>query len=351
MSHFIPVSTCDIGVVIDEDLFDEQLNIPIVVKGTVMTEQVRRLLLSHSIEEVRIKDVQVIESVEKSDAALLEEAFTEQYNEHLEALEGIFQGIAKGEPVNLNEFNDISRYYIDGMDQILQMIQYVQKNFEADDYTYQHSINVGIYSLALGKWLGYDDKVIEKLMLAALLHDVGKAMVSLELLNKKEKLSKREFNEIKKHALFGFQICNMLVDLDADIKAAVLFHHERGDGSGYPKGLSEKEIPTFAKIMAIADVYDALTSKRAYKEKMSPFDTFQSLMELGYSGELNLEMVSLFIKNISSYYIGSKVRFKNGLVGEIVFIPPMNIRYPLIKIHDEVYDTSIEKQFRDFELI
>jgi putative nucleotidyltransferase with HDIG domain len=221
---------------------------------------------------------------------------------------------------------------------------------EADEYTYTHSVNVSLLSMLIGKWLKLDYYSIKSLVSAGLLHDIGKGKISPDILNKPGALTDDEFEEIKKHPAYGYQIAEKIPEVSDDILKAILMHHEREDGSGYPLGLKSEQIHDFAKIVAVADVYDAMTSNRAYRTMICPFDVIESIEKDNF-GTLDHRVVSVFLKNIASYYMGDFVKLSNGDIGEIVYINPFNISKPIIRAANSYIDLSNEKKLKILELI
>ena len=133
---------------------------------------------------------------------------------------------------------------------------------ETDDYTYAHSINVAIYSCVIGMGFAMSEDQLEELVVAGLLHDLGKLAIPAEILNKPGRLTPEEFEIMKSHAKLSYELIKDRWDINALVKSAVLFHHENVDGSGYPRGLKSDEQIPYVKIIHVADVYDALVSKR-----------------------------------------------------------------------------------------
>lgn len=169
------------------------------------------------------------------------------------------------------------------------------KALSYDYYTYTHCINVAIYSIGIGKFLGLSQDDLRALALGAALHDVGKCHVDQGVLNKQEKLNDDEFNHIKQHAPFGFDILlETIGEMDERILSAVRHHHEKLDGSGYPDGIKGENISTFAKIVAVADIFDALSTKRCYKEPMSTFETL-AFMKNNMASQLDTNILKSFI--------------------------------------------------------
>jgi len=168
-----------------------------------------------------------------------------------------------------------------------------------DFYTYNHSLDVGIYSLGLGEALSYGKKELEELGIAALFHDVGKRHVSLDILCKKGPLNDAEWAQMQKHPQFGLAILNENPTVTDAVKAACFEHHESWAGNGYPQQLSGQEIHPFARIVAITDTYDAMTTQRSYNVPLKPVDavtTMRDKLAGRYDPEILRAMYSVLFK-------------------------------------------------------
>lgn len=179
-----------------------------------------------------------------------------------------------------------------------------------DDYTYHHCLSVAVLAIAIGVTMGLDDKQLAGLGMSAILHDMGKILIPIEILNKPSRLTNEEFEVIKQHPNLGIQYLSRHNLIDADIYSGVAMHHERVDGAGYPNGRTENDIPLFAKIISVADVYDALTSQRPYRTPMQPFEAIEYLMA-GCSSAFDWDVLSAFVAKIEMYPKGSFVRLSN----------------------------------------
>ena len=164
-----------------------------------------------------------------------------------------------------------------------------------DYYTHTHSINVSIYTLSLGAYLGVKGKDLEDLGMAAILHDLGKSKIDYEIINKNGKLTEEEFTYMKQHPSFGHEIAIKLGIEDERILTGIRHHHEKIEGGGYPDNLCGDQISQFARIIGVCDVFDALSTKRSYKDPMSSFESL-ALMKQQMKGHLDIEMVNAFIK-------------------------------------------------------
>jgi len=169
------------------------------------------------------------------------------------------------------------------------------KIIEYDYYTHTHSLNVSIYAMCLGAELKFDEEQLTSLGRAALLHDLGKSKIDHDIVNKNGKLTDDEYTKMKDHPALGYEIAISMGINNQDILDGIRHHHEKLDGMGYPDKLKDAEITIFARIIGVCDVFDALTTRRSYKQAMSSFDALQ-LMKSQMSTHLDMNIVNIFIK-------------------------------------------------------
>lgn len=212
-----------------------------------------------------------------------------------------------------------------------------------DDYTYQHSVQVGMLSYYLARWLGWDEQQTLLAGKAGFLHDIGKCRIPEEILNKPGKLTNEEYKEIQNHSLYGYEILKESFD-DPSFALAALHHHERMDGNGYPQGLKADRIHALAKIVSVADVYSAMISSRVYQEKRDLLSVLRELHRLSFH-ELDPKVTQIFITHMVPNFIGKQAELSDGSIGTIVFINPSDVLAPLIQCEHRFIDLSRERQF------
>ncbi|MBA4382943.1 MAG: phosphodiesterase [Sideroxydans sp.] len=200
-----------------------------------------------------------------------------------------------------------------------------------DDYTYMHSVAVCALMIALGKQLGLTGEDLKEVGLAGLLHDVGKMMIPDEVLNKPGKLTDEEFEIIKGHPLKGWELLHGSPDITATALDVCLHHHERVDGKGYPDKLSGDKLTLFARMGAVCDVYDALTSNRCYKNGWEPADTIRKMAEWK-DGHFDERVFQAFVKTIGIYPSGTLVRLKSGRLAIVLEQTEKSLLMPIVKV-------------------
>ena len=186
-----------------------------------------------------------------------------------------------------------------------------------DDYTFSHSVNVCVLSLIVGMKLGLDQLKLRDLGVGALLHDIGKVLIPEEILKKPFELTPEEFKLIKEHTVLGYDIIKSDPNVRATSAYIVLSHHERFDGSGYPRQIKGENIHMFARIVAIADVYDALSSDRVYRNKFKTYEVIEYLNTVAVNG-FDRDILEQFVKSIPIYAIGTSVLLNTGEKGIVV---------------------------------
>ena len=223
---------------------------------------------------------------------------------------------------------------------ILDMLQCMRGY---DDVTYVHSVNVALLSNMIGRIVYPDisDEELKVLTLAGLLHDIGKMMVPDNIIQKKGRLTLPEYNLVKTHVLFGNNILKGIDNLDPRIAEVAMRHHERCDGTGYPGGYKREQIEPFARIVAIADTYDAMTSDRAYRAAICPFDVIEMFEREGIV-KYDVEFLLPFLEKAVQAYMNTNVRLSTNQIGKVIMINKNEFSKPVVQVGDEFYDLSKE---------
>ncbi len=219
-----------------------------------------------------------------------------------------------------------------------------------EDYTFRHSANVAVVAGLLGKWLGLEESVRRDLMLAGLLHDIGKMQIPLEVLNKPGDLTTLEMNTMKQHPVLGYQLLQSYEEIPKLVKLWILQHHERLDGSGYPYAFQGSKVSYHGQIIAVADIYDAMTSNRMYRDADTPFTVIQELSAEMF-GKLDPRICTVFLENLNESLIGNSVKLNNGTEAKIVYMDTRLGIKPVIKTKEgDWIDLEKAKDIRIIEV-
>lgn len=340
--RLIPVESVEEGTYLAKTIFDDNGR-ALLREGVKLTP-----LLINSIRKVNIKSIYIND--EYSEGRIEDIIKPELRQKALSTIKSTFYSFEKynlysekspeNEKAHLKEKQEYFRSIEDIASEIMEEIvsnKNVMINMvdikSLDSYTYQHCVNVSILSLVLGIQLGLNQVELLNLCMGALVHDIGKTLIPRTILEKQGKLTEKEFEIVKEHTTRGYDYLKEGTDLSAPSRIIVLQHHERENGRGYPEGRKSKNINRLAKIVAIADVYDALTSDRPYRRAMSPNDAVEYIMANGQN-LFDFKMVKAFSKAVVPYPEGTLVRLSNGQVAVVEEVYPNFILRPRVRIID-----------------
>lgn len=217
-----------------------------------------------------------------------------------------------------------------------------------DEPTYMHSVNVSLIANCFGRWLALPDSEIRDLTLAGLLHDAGKLSIPREILLKPDSLTEDEYKIMQTHTMRGYEALRNK-GVDENVARVALRHHERADGSGYPGGIKGEDNDPLSMIVAIADVYDAMTSDRVYRPKICPFEVIHYLAVEGASKYDPKYLIPL-LEQISQVYINHTVRLSDGTMGKII-IMNSELERPIVQVDDLFVDLSRNRELKIEEVI
>jgi len=316
-------------------VFPSQLNIKTVVKlenGSVQEVSSSQIKMEHTKERLIIK---------------------EKFDEMHKSIKQSFDELSRNNtsPEVKKELDKTVEEIKNSLSVNIELLNEILDVKATDEYLYNHSLNVAVVSNLIGKWLGLEQKDLDILILAGLVHDIGKLRVDPAVLNKPGKLTDKEFAEMKKHPEYSYQMLMEMGYKDSDILKAVTFHHEKEDGTGYPLKISGDKITIHAKILAVADIFDAMTSNRVYKARVSPFKVLEMFQNQNF-GKLDYKIIMIFIKRFTENYVGSEVILSNNQRAKIVSLNTFEITKPLLVTSDGKFiDISRERevQILDFE--
>ena len=217
----------------------------------------------------------------------------------------------------------------------IHVLELLQASRDFDDSIYIHTVGVSLISIIIGLKAQFSEEQIHDLILCSIFHDIGKITIPEELLNKQGRLTEDELEEIRSHTQLGYQLLSQ-TNLPEHVSLCALYHHERYDGSGYPDGISGQNIPFYARYVAIADVYYAMTSKRPYREDICTFDVISAFEKDGYS-KYDVAGLIPFLNCLAQSLIGSHVILNDGTDGKVIMLNERLTR-PIVKVASEFVD-------------
>lgn len=346
MKKHVKLFQCKAGEIIADDIFSDY-GVLIVPKNAPINDYVIDKLINLGIYDITIYDQ---EDIDKDGDPLTVSQLKNKYKNYVTTIKEVLSELASGKELDFEKAKTVSDSIYSNITSNYNLIECINHLKDADEYTFTHSINVSIYAMLLSRWLDLNERDVENAVLSGILHDIGKTKIPENILNKKGPLSHKEFDIMKTHTVLGYDIVKNITELNIEIKKAVLLHHEKDNGKGYPLGFKGSKLNIFTKIISVVDVYDALTSNRCYKKKITPFDCFKQIQMMGI-GHFDIKVMLTFLYNISNYYIGSKVAMSNDEIGEIVFIVPHNISRPIVRIKDNFIDLCTDNTLKIVDML
>ena len=348
------------GMIVAGDVYAENNHL-VILRGTVLTRDIIDRLKYYSVFDFFIEDDKPIKLASYNQEDLERHIFSEykiesggyyrkiKESEQFQVFESLFQESVN----NIKDcINDVVTKNA-GMDveALLESVKKITDDFKPDvsifdmihciegydDLTYIHSVNVALICRIIGTWMGYSEEDCDTLTICGMLHDIGKVMIPIEVITKPGRLSTTEYALVQTHTIHGY---NMLKDIELDerVKLAALQHHERCDGKGYPSKLRYNEIEPFARIVAIADVYDAMTSNRVYRKGICPFEVI-SVFEENIDA-YDPKILFTFLERIAQTYINADVILNGDMEGKIVMINKYALGRPGVLVGGAYVDLS-----------
>lgn len=357
----IPVSELVPGMVTAEDVLTYDFTL-IIPKGIVLTENIISRLEGYSIYYIYIND-EIIDELSKpitgiqqlQDAPSLPTSkerirssaqfqhFSNDFTRCAEHFrDNLMKSLYHNQPLFANELVEETMQMMKQEHSDISVFDMLLNLKNRDDSVYAHCIDVALISNILSKWLHFSEEDQRMAAACGLFHDVGKFLLPAGVLRKPGKLTPDEFSIIKTHTIEGFHLLNRYDNIPLPVKNAALMHHEKCDGSGYPYGLCGDEIDKFAKIVTIADIFDAMTSERIYRKAMCPFSVIKHFEDDGIQ-KYELKYILTFLENVANSYLNHRVTLTNGMEGDVIFINRDSYSRPVIRTTtDEIIDLQNE---------
>ncbi len=353
----VRISQLKEGCILSNDIFS-LTNKPIIPKKTVLTNE-----HIHVLEVFLVKDVQVeaflingepftpTEQIEEIEVVETENTIVEDYLKSVKEYKQLFRSWQAGVLVEISKVRQIIIPLFKRMLEQPNELFFLHRYTNREDYIYHHSVMLGLLSGYLGKKLNYNQADCNHLAIAGILSDCGMSKIDPKILLKNSSLTLTEYNNVKKHPLFSYRMIEKIPLIKDSVKLAVFQHHERVDGTGYVLGVTGEKLHPFSKIVAVADVYSAMTLERPYSNRQSPFKALEEIRRDSF-GKFDMKVVEALTNGVGNISIGTKIKLSNGQSGEIVFIDKSHPTRPLLKISEsEFLDLKNHREFFIEEII
>jgi putative nucleotidyltransferase with HDIG domain len=326
-----------------EDIFNS-VGLTVLSKGATLHEKELSRLDQHQVDYVEIE--RRPDKIAEETPKLLSSshpALRDVYYDALEGAEKLFQHALEEGKIYDEDVKRTFQPLVENFRAERDVVSLLLLLNTQDDYTYQHSVQVGLLSYYAARWMGWSEQDTVRAGKAGFLHDIGKCRISKAILDKPDALTDQEFSEIKNHTKYGYDILQRSFN-DRAISLAALQHHERMDGSGYPLGLKNENIHSMAKLVSVADVYSAMISTRVYRGKRDLLMVLKEMFDMSFD-KLDPDIAHTFIRRMLPNFIGKKVELNNGDSGTIILINQTDYFRPLIQIGDRFIDLSIQRNY------
>ncbi|MDD3363523.1 MAG: HD-GYP domain-containing protein [Syntrophomonas sp.] len=329
----INIENLQADMIVARNIFSSEGRI-LLSSGVVLSDPYIERLLSLGIASVYIKD-DIFGDIDDIPEVISEKTRIET----VKIVKNSFNIMERNHKLNVRQIKDVVNNLINELLFNPNVLVNLTDIRSYDDYTFAHSVNVCILSLMTGVTLSYDDSKLKELGVGALLHDIGKIKLDKGTLNKADDLTRDEYYEVKQHAENGFEILRKYDDISL-LSAHIAFqHHERWNGTGYPRGLAENDIHEYSRIVAVADVYDALLADRPYRSSYSVNQAITLLKRMAGT-YLDPRCIMALIANVAVYPIGSIVELNSGVVGIVVDVNKEMPTRPVVRV---VYNRNSER--------
>lgn len=270
-------------------------------------------------------------------------SFHEQYLEAVQSYKKWFDAWQGGSPVDMTALRKVMVPLLEQVVESKQKVFHLHHYTSRDDYIYHHSVATGLLSGYLASKLGYNYGEWIQVGLAAVLCDQGMAKIGPRIMKKEGALTEAEFNKVKNHPTYSYRSVEKISSLSNHAKLAILQHHERLDGTGYPLGLNQSKIHPFSQIIAVSDMYHAMTSERMYRKKQSPYKVLEEIIQEQF-GRYDHRVISVFVKEMTQYSTGTKVRLSDNKEAEVLFVEKTHPTRPLVRLIDGEQIVALKEQ-------
>lgn len=344
---YMRVEELRLGKVIAEDIF-ANTQYPIIHKNTKVKPEHLRVFELFNLNRILVfNDVKVEEVNEEQQQQVAPvplpkyTTFEKYYNDAIAQLKKEFSNWEAGGKIDITKVRGM---ILPLLEKVLEDRSYIfdlNSYSNPKDYLYHHCVATGLIAAIIAKKLGFERGITIQLAIAGMLADSGMSRIPMRIREKKSTLTKEEFEEVKRHPYYSYMLVKNLPAIQEVMKEAIYQHHERLNGSGYPKGARIGSISNFAQIIAVADVFHAMTSERLYRPMQSPFKVIEMIKEEEF-GKFDIKVVQALVDIVVDLPIGTKIEVSNLELGEVMFINKYSPTRPLVKLSrtGEIIDLS-----------
>lgn len=357
----IKISNFNPDIKLAEDIYSSLGGI-LYRKGTILKERDKEILEAFDVTKFKVEESSELNKVEKVKVDHKQDKETNQYEKktllfqkQFHQTAGIIDKLLKAArgktDVSILVLRESIQPLLDKLNtDPKQILSINNSSLNTDQYHSYHSLYVGLMSYLLAKWVDMDKNDWMPIALAGVLHDIGMSRIPDQITFNKGKLTYYELDEVKKHPVYGYEMLKGTIGLNKGTLLAILQHHEREDGTGYPLKIKKDQIHTYAKIIAIMDVFHAMTSRRTYRSGYTLFNTLDYLVKESYQ-KLDIRFVHILVQKISQLTISERVRLSDGRQGVIMFVDQQHPTRPWVKIDNDIVNLVNEKEIYIEELI
>ncbi|ANF95090.1 HD-GYP domain-containing protein [Paenibacillus bovis] len=333
------------GMKLNNDVFTARGNL-LLPKGKVLMPRDLKILHAFMIDEIQngiasttaapTTEMPLAESgIPAASRSALRIKFEKCYTEMVQATKQAFQSILAEElPIyklrnQMEELLSYSREY--------NVLTFTPAYMKKEEYVYHNAVLTSLTSYRIAQWMNLPAKEWMQVAFAGLFHDIGNSKVDPDILHKPSQLTAQEHEEIQRHTLYGYELLKNVKGITDGVRIAALQHHEKVDGTGYPLRLHNSKIHVYARIVAVADIFHAMTLSKYYRQAQSPYLVLEQLDSEAF-GKLDPMIVTTFVHKVTQFHNGTRVRLSNGMVGRIIFSDRDHPTRPLIAVGETIYN-------------
>lgn len=316
------------GMELARDIYADNGSI-LASESTVINKSFIKKLKNWNIEKVAI----LAEIIENPIIDPKIQQFLNSYNQSVTVVQQAFDNIRQSQEIPIETFTQTADEIVGNVSDSSSMIGHIYNLPNCDDYTFRHSVNVSAIAALIATWLKFPQESVSAIALAGLLHDVGKSQLPPEILNKTYMLPPKDYERYQTHTAIGYELVSKVPNIAQSVLSGILDHHEREDGSGYPKQLGSEDIHPYAKIIAVADMFDeSLTINCDTPGALSPYASLDKMRNEIYC--IDAKTCITFTENMMNFLSGNRVILTNGQQGRVVFVNKDKPSYSIVQQDD-----------------